>query len=122
MDAKLFRQLTPPWIQLQQQQAWIQQSLQNRALRFRLEAMTEFSPDACVCVPDLWPNDLTLPSDTPDPQLAQEIKCPECHRAFKQVGALRRHMRRLHDIPCEPEDIYDPLRNAWTGRPICSHY
>ena len=91
--------LPPPWIQLQQQQARIHQALRNRATRFRMEAMIEVSPDACACVPDLWPSDLTLPCDAPDPQLAQEIQCPEY----------------------EPEDIYDPLRDAWNGRPICNH-
>ena len=114
--------LIPPWTHLQQQQqARIQQALNNRAIRFRLEVMTEVSPDACACVPDLWPSNLTMPSDTPDPLFAQDITCPECHRAFKQVGTLKYHMRRLHDIPCEPEDIYDPLRDAWNGRPICNH-
>ena len=23
--------------------------------------------------------------------------------------------------PCEPDDLYNPLRDAWNGRPICSH-
>ena len=113
--------LQPPWTQLQQQQQRIQQALQNRATRFRLEAMTDVSPDACACIPDLWPSDLHMPDETPDPQLAQELKCPECLRAFHQVGALKRHMRRAHDIPCEPDDLYQPLRDAWNGRPICSH-
>ena len=113
--------LMPPWIQLQQQQQRIQQALHNRATRLRLEAMTAVSPDTCVCVPDLWPSDLNMPVETPDPQLAQELTCPECHRAFHQVGALKRHMRRAHAIPCEPDDLYNPLRDAWNGRPICSH-
>ena len=113
--------LMPPWTQLQQQQQRIQQALQNRATRLRLEAMTDVSPDACACIPDLWPSDLHMPDETPDPQLAQELKCPECLRAFHQVGALKRHMRRAHDIPCEPDDLYQPLRDAWNGRPICSH-
>ena len=84
--------------------------------------MTENSPDASASIPDLWPSDLTLPRDTPDPHLGQEIICPECHRAFKQVGALKRNMKRSHDIPCESDDIYDPLRDTWNGRPICNHY
>ena len=50
-----------------------------------------------------------------------EISCPECHHAFKQVGALKCHIKRFHDIPWEPEDVYDPLRDAWNGRPICNH-
>ena len=113
--------LIPPWTQLQQQQHRIQQALHRRAIKLRLEAMTEDSPDICACIPDVWPSDLTMPVDTPDPQLTQELQCPECHRAFKQVGALKRHMRQAHTIPCEPDDLYNPLRDAWNGRPICSH-
>ena len=86
--------LIPPWTQLQQQQHRIQHALHHRAIGLRLEVMTEDSPDICACVPDVWQSDLTMPVDTPDPQLTQELQCPECHRAFKQVGALKRHMRK----------------------------
>lgn len=36
--------LIPPWTQLQQKQARIEQALFTRAARFRLEAMTEIAP------------------------------------------------------------------------------
>ena len=120
IDAEFLERLNliPPWTQLQQQQHRIQHALHRRAIGLRMEAMTEDLPDIYACVPDVWQSDLTMPVDTPDPQLTQELQCPECHRAFKQVGALKRHMRQAHTIPCEPDDLYNPLRDAWNGRPI----
>ena len=29
-------------------------------------------------------------------------------------------MRRAHHVPYEPEDVFQPLRDAWQGRPICA--
>ena len=113
--------IPPPSAQIQRQQTRIQQALQARTARFRFETMTEDAPDVCVSIPTLWSNDLTLPTDSPDSHAAQEITCPECHRMFKQVGMLKRHMRRCHDIPCEPDDLFCPLRDAWNDRPICNH-
>lgn len=96
----------------QMQQAKIKQALQARKARMLVEAMSEDAPNVCTMVPELWPNDLSLPIDIPDARLAQEVACPECHRKFKQVGMLKRHMRQNHDIPYEIEDLYQSLRDA----------
>ena len=49
------------------------------------------------------------------------MACPECHRTFQQAGTLKRHTRQVHQVPCEPDDIFQPLRDAWQGRSICTH-
>ena len=49
------------------------------------------------------------------------MACPECHRTFQQAGTLKRHKRQVHQVPCEPDDIFQPLRDAWQGRSICTH-
>ena len=114
-------QLSPPWIMLQEQQARIKQALQKRKNRLLSEAMTESTPDVCALIPDIWSSDLSMPTDTPDVPQTQEVACPECHRTFKQAWALKRHMRTYHDTPYETEDLFQPLTDAWQGRPVCSH-
>ena len=106
---------------LQEQQARLKQALQRRKIRLLSEAMTESTPNAWVLTPDIWSNDLSMLTDTPVVSQSQEVACPECRRTFKQAWALKQRMRTYHDTPCETEDLFQPLRDAWQGRPICSH-
>ena len=112
----------PPWTTILTQRRRIQQALSSRRERFRLEAMDNTMPDVCVFVPDLWIEPLINPPDhTTTPDTTQAVACPECHRTFQQAGTLKRHLRQVHQVPCEPKDVFQPLRDAWQGRSICTH-
>lgn len=84
--------------------------------------MDSTTPDVYAFIPDLWIEPLTIPTEIMHrPDDPQAIACPEYHRTFQQAGTLKRHMRQLHAIPYESEDMYRPLKDAWRGEPICSH-
>ena len=76
----------------------------------------------CVFVPDLSIELLVNPPDhTSNMDCTQAVACPECHPTFQQAGTLKRHMRQAHQVPCMPDDLFLPLRDAWQGRSICTH-
>ena len=52
---------------------------------------------------------------------APELSYPECHRQFNQAGLLKRHLRQMHQIPCLPEDVYNPLRGLENGTNTYRH-
>ena len=112
----------PPWTTILTQRRRIQKALSAKRAKFRLEAMDNEMPDVCVFVPDLWIEPLVNPPDHPSPmERTQAVACPECHRTFTQAGTLKRHIRQVHQVPCEPDDVFQSLRDAWQGRSICTH-
>ena len=79
-------------------------------------------PDVIVDTPGYPINFLETPSDATQPHdQAPELACPECHRQFNQAGLLKRHMRQMHQIPCLPEDVYNPLRGLENGTNTYRH-
>ena len=103
-----FDRINEPWTTILTQRRRIQEALSTRRARLRLEAMDSEMPDVCVCVfvPDLWIEPLVNPPDHQSTiDNTQTVACPECHRSFQQAGTLKRHMRQVHQVPYEPDDI-----------------
>ena len=40
---------------------------------------------------------------------------------FPQTGSYKRHVREHHQIPCNLEDLYNPLRDTVNGHPVSRH-
>ena len=110
----------PPWTTILTHRRRIQQALSIRRERLHPEAMDTEMPDVCAFVPDLWA-EIIPPDQISNLHAAQAVTCPECHKAFQQAGTLKRHLRRAHHVPYEPEDVFQPLHDAWKGRPICTY-
>lgn len=84
--------------------------------------MVASNDDVCVTVPD-YPEAHIIPQHLTPLHATQEpaLRCPECARAFTQVNSYKRHLRAYHQIPCLPDDFYQPLRDALDGKSTYSH-
>ena len=101
-----------PWAILQSHNLRLRQSLLHKIQHAVESAMDDQPPDVIALAPD-YP----ISHHAQDPSL----ECPECHRQFNQAGMLKRHMRQMHQIPCLPEDVYNPLRDSVDGTSVCRH-
>ena len=84
--------------------------------------MDESVEDVCVTVP-VYPEAQISPPLRDSMHMPQEpvLRCPECARAFTQARSYKRHLREYHQIPCHPEDLFLPLRDALNGHSTCRH-
>ena len=106
-----------PWAILQSHNLRLRQSLLHK-----IQHAVEPAMDVIALTPDYPISHLDTPTDSSQPH-AQDpsLECPECHRQFNQAGMLKRHMRQMHQIPCLPEDVYNPLRDSVDGTSVCRH-
>ena len=111
-----------PWLYLQQQQSRLTRTLSQRRADLTQLAMQSSNPDVWVLTPDYPDNHIMVPASNDDPwPQAPVLKCPECDRAYFQMGSWKRHMRENHNIPCIIEDIFVPLRDTINGHAIYRH-
>ena len=114
--------LRPPWITLQKHFHRLTTALNHRRDFLRSSAMDDSVADVCVTIPDYPEAQIITPlhASMPSPQ-EPVLRCPECARAFTQARTYKRHLREHHQIPCNPDDLFLPLRDALDGHSTCRH-
>ena len=114
--------LRPPWVTLQQHFHRLTTALNHRRDFLRSSATDASVEDICVTIPE-YPEAQIIPPNLESMHTPQEpvLRCPECARAFNQANSYKRHFREYHQIPCHPDDLFLPLRDALDGHSTCRH-
>ena len=114
--------LEPPRTLLQRHHDRLVLALSHRRSHLLGSAMSTSTTDVGVHVLDYPELHIPFPQASVDPcSQVPMLKCHECHRAFTQAGPCKRHLREYHQIPCNPDDLYNPLHDTTNGHPVCKH-
>ena len=112
-------EVQPPWTYIAAHHCKLTTALALKTQHLMEPA--EPHPDVCTLSPAYPPCDMNayVPPTPPLPQAS--LAYPECHRHIVQAGMLKNHLRRQHQVPCLPEDVFRPLRDSFEGRSIYRH-